>query len=276
MVAGTYMSAPGGTVDLPLFGAVAAGGTLQDMGDRLEFAAAVSAEQQEAADRLAVEQIRALAQRTAAEALVAQQISTLDRAQSSQADLEDAEARSARAMTDLEVARIEAIDLVTRLRDRLDGVDPVAIDRLAQAFQGADSVSYGDWAEMLLRALGASPCRSNLVVVVAWQVAESTQAAWNPLATTHRMPGSTDFNWVGVQNFRSLEQGLQATVETIENGWDVYGYGDIVTDLRACSEPMDTGLSINASSWCPGCVDGMYVLNIIPRVDEDLEAYSEL
>jgi hypothetical protein len=115
-----------------------------------------------------------------------------------------------------------------------------------------------------------------MVVVVAWQAAEGTQAAWNPLATTHRMPGSTSFNSVGVQNFVSLEQGLLGTEETIENGWDVYRYGAIVRSLQACAGSMDTALAINASSWCPGCVGGQYVLNVVPRVDANLETYLQL
>jgi hypothetical protein len=115
-----------------------------------------------------------------------------------------------------------------------------------------------------------------MVVVVAWQVQEFTQAAWNPLATTHRMTGSTDFNEVGVQNFISLEQGLQATKETIENGWDVYGYGSIVDELDRCSEPMETAFAVNASSWCPGCGDGTYLLGVIPNVEEDYQTYAAL
>jgi len=111
---------------------------------------------------------------------------------------------------------------------------------------------------------------------VSWQVAESTQAAWNPLATTHRMTGSTDFNSVGVQNYLSLAQGLAATGETLEFGWNVYGYGDIVRSLRACAPATVTARAINASSWCPGCVGGEYVLNVVPRVEADLGSYLGL
>jgi hypothetical protein len=129
---------------------------------------------------------------------------------------------------------------------------------------------------MLLRILGAPGCRDNRVVAVAWQVQEFTQAAWNPLATTHRMHGSTDFNSVGVQNYLSLEQGLQATKETIDHGWDVYGYGAIVRSLRACAPALATAHAIAASSWCPGCLGGNYVVGVVPKVDADLETYASL
>ena len=85
-----------------------------------------------------------------------------------------------------------------------------------------------------------------------------------------------DFNGIGVQNYLSLAQGLQATKETIDNGWDVYGYGAIVVSLRACDRAMRTASAINASSWCYGCVDGQYVLNIVQEVDADLQSYAAL
>jgi hypothetical protein len=90
------------------------------------------------------------------------------------------------------------------------------------------------------------------------------------------MPGSTDFNSVGVQDFVSLRQGLAATWGTIENGWDVYRYGAIVGSLRRCAPAMATARAINASSWCPGCTNGMYVLNVVPHVEDNLDTYLEL
>ena len=90
------------------------------------------------------------------------------------------------------------------------------------------------------------------------------------------MTGSTDFNGVGVQNFVSLTQGLQATKETIQNGWDVYGYGAIVTSLRRCADASTTATRIAASSWCSGCVNGDYVVGVVPKVGADLTTYSSL
>src|SRR3954452_10425818 len=97
-----------------------------------------------------------------------------------------------------------------------DKVAAGAVQAVARAFQGGHNISYGVWAEACLQVMGAPRCHANLVVTISWQAQEGTQAAWNPLATTHRMDGSTDFNSVGVQNYRTLAQGLQATKETIE------------------------------------------------------------
>jgi hypothetical protein len=124
--------------------------------------------------------------------------------------------------------------------------------------------------------MGAPTCHANLVVTIAWEAQEGTRAAWNPLATTHRMDGSTDFNSVGVQNYPSLEQGLQATKETIDNGWQVYGYGAIVRSMQDCADPIGTAQRIAASRWCYGCAGGLYVIGIVPAVQASFETYAEL
>jgi hypothetical protein len=119
-------------------------------------------------------------------------------------------------------------------------------------------------------------CRENMVLVVAWQVQEFTQAAWNPLATTHRMVGSTDFNSVGVQNYVSLEQGLAATQETLDYGTDIYRYGAIVDSLAACNDAMTTAEAVNASSWCYGCGNGTYLVAVVPKVEADYATYARI
>jgi hypothetical protein len=44
---------------------------------------------------------------------------------------------------------------------------------------------------------------------------ESTRAMWNPLATTWKMPRSTDFNAAGVQNYPDQVTGIEATANTL-------------------------------------------------------------
>src|SRR5207249_9579530 len=92
---------------------------------------------------------------------------------------------------------------------------------------GGAHISYGAWAGLFLRTEGVSGCHSNMVAMVSWQVAEFTQAAWNPLATTYHMPGATLFNGSGVRNYVSLSQGLEATRLTIRGGLERFGYGRI-------------------------------------------------
>lgn len=275
-VSQAFMDAGPGSADIGVLGAVLASEDLGDAADRAVYASAAG----EDAVRLAggVEGLRDdLAARSAElDALVSAEAASVDDLERLRADQQAAAAAEAEAAAALDAARDEAIATAERLEGRLFGTTALDLSGIGAALHGEQRVTYGRWAELFLGMFGAPACRNNLVVVVAWQAAEGTQAAWNPLATTHRMPGSTSFNSVGVQDFVSLEQGLLGTKETIENGWDVYRYGPIVRSLQDCADPIATALAINASSWCPGCVGGQYVLNVVPRVDEDLEAYLRI
>lgn len=130
-------------------------------------------------------------------------------------------------------------------------------------------VSWPQWAALLLDRLDAPRCANNLIVVVAWAAQEGTDAGWNPLATTLDYPNATSFNSAGVKNYPSLEDGLTATVLTLQHGLDAHGYGAIVDDLRACADPLVTAAAIQASDWCAGCAGGQYVLGVIPHVISD-------
>jgi hypothetical protein len=269
----TYMYAPSGSAEAITVVAALGASSLPDLGDQLVYAESVGDAHDDVAADAAAARIRLEDRASALNSVLLEQtevLGALERAEQSKLDTLAAEKQ---ALADLEATRASIVALVARLRDRLRAQDVAAI---ADAFQGDAHVSYGEWAEAFLRIMDMPTCHSNLVAVVAWQVQEFTQAAWNPLATTHRMTGSTDFNEVGVQNFVSLEQGLQATKETIANGWEVYGYSAIIDALSRCADPMDTALAVNASRWCPGCGDGTYLLGVIPNVEDDYETYAAL
>jgi peptidoglycan hydrolase CwlO-like protein len=143
-----------------------------------------------------------------------------------------------------------------------------------KAAREAGALPFGDWADRFLRYLGAPTCHANRVVVVAWQANEFTQARWNPLATTHRMTGSTDFNEVGVQNYRSVTQGVRASAETLTGGASSYGYGAILDSLHGCAAAPRTAEAIRASSWCHGCSNGAYVSALVPIVEQYFARYT--
>jgi hypothetical protein len=135
-------------------------------------------------------------------------------------------------------------------------------------------MTYPQWAALFLQRIEAPVCGNNLISVVAWEQQEHTEAAWNPLATTYAMPGATRFNSIGVRNFRSLDQGLDATVLTLQRGWSIQGYGWIVYYLQNCADPQTSARAINASGWCAGCARGSYVTGLIPSVTAAyLQAY---
>ena len=57
---------------------------------------------------------------------------------------------------------------------------------------------------------------------LAWEPYENTNACWNPLATTWRMPGGTDFNSAGVQNYPDRATGIRATANTLNETYNFY------------------------------------------------------
>ena len=272
-VVDAFMASPGDMADADVLGAFLGADSIGDLQDRLAFGDAIVADRQRSTEELARARMVLDVRARALDGALAAQRATVESLRQARDEkvtaLQDQEA----ALTDLGATRDHIVRLIAGLEGQLDGADVGAV---ARAFQGANHVAYGDWADLLLKVLGAPTCRENQVVVVAWQVQEFTQAAWNPLATTHRMAGSTSFNSVGVQNYVSLEQGLEATKETIEHGWSVYGYGAIVSSLRACASAMATAHAIAASSWCPGCLGGNYVVGVVPKVEADFDTYASI
>jgi peptidoglycan hydrolase CwlO-like protein len=176
------------------------------------------------------------------------------------------------ALVTLDQTKDEIVALIEKLHHRLQAQELLAV---GTAFQGSGHISYGAWADRLLRTIGVSGCHSNMVVVVTWEYSEFTQAMWNPLADSLAMPGSTSFNSSQVQNYPSLDVGLQAVKRTLDGGQSI-GYGAIVSSLARCADPMTTARAINASAWCRGCTGGAYVTGKIAQVQANYSVYAKL
>jgi hypothetical protein len=145
---------------------------------------------------------------------------------------------------------------------------PPAVDEASGSGSepGAGPLDYEGWAAAFLERLGAPACEENMLIVVTWETAESTSAAFNPLATTRDMPDATDMNAVGVKSYASLSQGLGASRDTLVLGAESYGYAAILDALRSCRSAAVTARAINASAWCRGCVGGAYITGLLPIV----------
>lgn len=104
------------------------------------------------------------------------------------------------------------------------------------------------FASDLLGRLGIPATDENMRALVAWQQAEGTKAAHNPLATTQRSEGATTFNYAGVKNYLDYEQGLAATVTTINNG----RYDEVLAALRAGTSAEAVAEAIARSPWGTG------------------------
>jgi peptidoglycan hydrolase CwlO-like protein len=246
--------------------------SIADFSDRLAYAQALGQADLDIAAKL-----------SAVKAGLTQEADRLDQLQSQQtrvlSDL--TQARSAQgqalsiqeqALVSLDQTKDQIVALIEKLNHRLQAQELSAV---GTAFQGPGHISYGAWAAQLLRTIGVSGCHSNMVVVVTWQYSEFTQAMWNPLADSLAMPGSTSFNSSHVQNYPSLEVGLQAVKKTLDGGQSI-GYGAIVSSLARCADPMTTARAINASAWCRGCTGGAYVTGKIAQVQANYSLYAKL
>ena len=121
-------------------------------------------------------------------------------------------------------------EMVTTLVGKLKGME-IKDEDLKKHINGEvnlEGLVDQNFYEKLLENLGAPVSNENLKFLYAWRQAEGKAGLYNPFNTTHGMPGATNYNKVGVKNYRSLEDGLVATIKTLKNG----RYDCIVNGLR--------------------------------------------
>ena len=131
-------------------------------------------------------------------------------------------------------------------------------------------MNRNQWLHAFYDALAVPHTNRNAWAGVSWIQAEGGTARWNPLNTTQRMPGSWDYNSVGVQNYPDFETGLAATVKTIEQTNPALGYVAILTRLRRDARPASTLKAVEASQWGTGGL----ALKVLPYVRADYWKYA--
>jgi hypothetical protein len=111
---------------------------------------------------------------------------------------------------------------------------------------GVDSVG---WARDFLAKLGMPITSENVKAVSAWEQAEGTKASFNPLATTQSgFTGETRFNSVGVKNYATYQDGIDANVHALTNG----RYANILAALQAGNDATAVAQAIKDSPWGTG------------------------
>lgn len=109
--------------------------------------------------------------------------------------------------------------------------------------------SQKDWIVAFLAALGAPNTSANVNSLTAWMRHEF--GSWppssknNPFASTEKMPSSTQYNSIGVQNYASVTDGIAANVKTMTNG----RYNMIVNALRAGTGVCGNGFASEFNTW---------------------------
>lgn len=272
MARGAFMSGAGNPI-ADFVTLVLGSSSLKDVYDRLAYISSVSQAEVALADHVANSEARLAIKASGLGRLLQQQTTILAQLAAERRAQARVIARQREALTNLDRTRNRILQLVAKLKRQLRAEELAVI---AASFQGNNNAPYGQWAGLFLTTMQLPACHSNMIALVAWQVSEFTQAAWNPLATTRPMSGSTTFNSAGVQNFVSIDQGLLATQQTIADGLVDHGYGAIVDSLKRCADPMTTAVAINASDWCRGCSGGAYVTDNVGRVEANYSLYAAL
>lgn len=126
----------------------------------------------------------------------------------------------------------------------------------------------GDWRVGVLKGLGAPLTKQNLNFLSTWQRWEGghtkNSARFNWLNTTSNSPGAThSINSVGVKAFDSFENGVNATVQTLNNGH----YPDILDALRK-GDPYKVKPVKGLGTWLagPGAASSEHALRYASRV----------
>jgi len=110
------------------------------------------------------------------------------------------------------------------------------------------NITDKNFYERLLQELDAPVTSENLKFLYAWRQAEGKGGRNNPFNTTWKLPGSTNMNKVGVQNYLSKEDGMVATLKTLRNG----RYSCIVQGLKNDSGASEISKCPSLETWGTG------------------------
>lgn len=108
-----------------------------------------------------------------------------------------------------------------------------------------------DFAQAILQRLGLPVSANNVAALVAFQAHEgghmANAAAYNPINTTLKMPGSHPVTKIGVQAYSSWEEGIEATAKTLAQK----NMSAITAALARSALPDETLRAVASSPW--GC-----------------------
>ncbi len=106
--------------------------------------------------------------------------------------------------------------LLEMLKDK--GVKSEDLKRYIDKTISVDGVTDTNVYEKILEGIGAPVTDENMKFMLAWRQAEGKGGKYNPFNTTHDMPGSVSINSHGVKSYRSVQDGVVATIKTLRNG----------------------------------------------------------
>lgn len=121
-------------------------------------------------------------------------------------------------------------DFVKVLIDKLMGTDiePMDLSNFVDAKE-VSNLTDNQAYQMILKQLGAPVTDENMKFLYAWRQSEGRLGLNNPFNTTYRMPGAKTVNSHGVKSYKTIEDGIKATVRSLKS--ERYDYSCIVNGL---------------------------------------------
>jgi len=111
--------------------------------------------------------------------------------------------------------------------------------------QNTSRKDRGWFAREILRGIGAPISGENQRAMLAWMEGENTKAQNNPLATTLPGYGGTKFNESKVKNYPTPEEGVAATIATL----NLSHYTSVVAALQKGTNPAELRGLVVATPW---------------------------
>jgi hypothetical protein len=125
-----------------------------------------------------------------------------------------------------------------------------------------------DFTIEVIKRLGGFINPQRVAFGVAWAAYENNHATNNPWSTTQPYPGSTDYNSDNVKNYATIEDGINATVETLTNGY----YNRLVNAFKdETSTLLDLMNALDSSPWGSTVTTVLYVKVVENMVKYDTE-----
>lgn len=122
------------------------------------------------------------------------------------------------------------------------------------------SVDRSFWFEVAQQLQNPPPTSEYAFTIEAlekWKPFENTGACWNPLATTWSMPGSTNYNSVGVKNYPDKNTGTRATANTLN-----LSYYNAIRNMLARRSFNRTAITQALNTWTG---NGAYVNTLVSQ-----------
>jgi hypothetical protein len=132
-------------------------------------------------------------------------------------------------------------------------------------------MTRGEFAKRVLEGIGAPLTTHTRRAMQAWLQAEGGSADFNPLNTTLHMPNSRTLpgNIAGVQEYRSIDDGVTATIRTLKE--NAHGYPKIRRRLRLNAPAWATLDAIIESDWGTGHEDAPGRDTVLEQVLDDIQ-----